>query len=415
MKGCLLVLATVMSAMLAKAAVDDIEVRQNWPWSKEVEISFSLTEKTDVAITATWDGLAQPIDIGDVIAPSTSDLLPGRYVFKWTPPANTTLTNFRVNVTPISFADRKYMIINLRTGEDEFRAEPDNDWNDRSYRTTKMVFTRVPAGTYTLGLTQEQLDTEFPDGSKVAANSPYKRQLTRTVKITHDYYLSTFLVSAGQITSVTNTYDGVGMASIAVSYNDVRGSMAEGIDWPNTGHVVSDRSIIGRMRKRVANLPKGWVIDMSTSAQWEVAARCGTTSLFADESLTASSTEADFVNFINTYGWWGNSVFPEGYTNSSVPVGYKASNPWGLREMVGCRVQLMADWYKTNNSFTQWPSEIMVDPVGEESANNRETRSVGVLLAKVIGDMLPTRIGYSAASSQQYLRLCIYTHPLFAE
>ena len=415
MKGSLLVFATVVSALLAKAEVNDVEVRQNWPWSNEVEIAFSLTEKSDVSITATWDGLERPLDIGEDIAPSTSDLLPGRYVFKWTPPANTTLTNFRVNVEEIGFDARKYLVVNLRTGDCEFRATPDDNWNDNAYRTTKMVFARIPAGTYTLGLTQDQLNTVFPDGSKPVANSPVARQMTRTVKITHDYYLSSFLVSAGQITSATNNYDGKGVASIAVTYNDVRGSTSQGIDWPNTGHRVAVNSVIDGFRRKLTKLPKGWVLDLTTSAQWEVAARCGTTSLFTDESLSGNSTRAELESYIDANGWWNNSVIPTGYNNGTIPVGYKASNPWGVREMVGSRVQMTADWFQKVDSFKQWPTEVMVDPVGVDAANNRESRSVGMLSAKVIGDVLATRISYSAAGSQQYLRLCIYTHSLFGE
>ena len=418
-----MVAVAAVSAM-AETTVSDVTVRQNWPWSGDVDIAFTLGgEKSDVTVSATWDGQSEPVVLDADLNVNLADLLPGKYTVRWTPPANTALPGFRVNVSPVGFDARKYLVVDLKTGAYEFLAEPDDNWNDDVYRKTKMVFARIPAGTYTLGLSDAQLATTFPDGSKPTANSPATRQGLRTVRITHDYYMGSFLVSGGQMAAITNGAS-TSRAVVSASHVALRGARPDA-DWPSRGHTVTPGSIVGRLRDRI-RLPRGWIVDLTSSAQWEVAARCGTTSLFADETLTAESSLEDYTNYLNRVAWWKKRPNPPEDSNSVI-VGSLESNQWGVRDTVGYRMEQVADWFFLVSGFGDWSKRtddfhppvngVFVDPVGPATANNREYRSVGYNNTTSIGTLLATRINYQpeTTSANMSFRFCIYTHSLFGE
>lgn len=432
--------AVAMLSATAETTVSDVTARQNWPWSGDVDIAFTLGgDKSDVSVSATWDGQSEPVVLDADLDVNLADLLPGKYTVRWTPPANTALPGFRVNVTPASFAARKYLVVDLQTGSYEFRAEPDNNWDDDVYRRSKMVFARIPAGTYTLGLTQEQLDASLPDESKAAANTPPSRQLPHNVTITHDYYMGCFLVSQGQCGAVTNG-SSTSLLNTTASVLMLRGERTSGdkINWPTTGHRVSSGSLIGCFRDRV-NLPSGWIVDMPTSAQWEIAARCGTETYFPD--LPDNSNLDAYTSYLKNATWWYTATSPltaNPYYNAkgeavstaaNIPVGSRSSNAWGVRDMLGLRVELVADWYWINsgsgsNVFKGWNAikdynsdtvGVFVDPVGPETANNRESRAQGYAATKTLGSFVPTYMSYTAENNSQdrCFRLCIDTHSLF--
>ena len=420
-----MVAVAAVSAM-AEATVSDVTARQNWPWSGDVDIAFTLGgEKSDVTVSATWDGQSEPVVLDADLSVNLADLLPGKYTVRWTPPANTALSGFRVNVSPVGFDARKYLIVDLQTGAYEFLAEPDANWDDNAYRTTKMIFARIPAGTYTLGLSDAQLATVFPDGSKPDANTPSARQGLRTVRITHDYYMGSFLVSNGQMASITNGPNVSGKGVAAASHVALRGA-APDANWPSRGHTVTAGSIVGRLRNRI-RLPHGWVVDMTSSAQWEVAARCGTTSLFEDETLTAESTLDEYKSYLQRVAWWKGMTDPPG-SIYNVSVGSRESNRWGVRDTVGYRMEQVADWYFKEGDFGSWAkqmaneyhpveNDVFIDPVGPSTANNREYRSIGYGNTTLIGTLLATRIRYKSAADggDMSFRFCIYTHSLFGE
>ena len=418
--------AVAAASAMAETTVSDVTVRQNWPWSGDVDIAFTLGgEKSDVTVSATWDGQSEPVVLDADLSVNLADLLPGKYTVRWTPPANTALPGFRVNVSPVGFDARKYLVADLKTGAYEFLAEPDANWDDNAYRTTKMIFARIPAGTYTLGLSDDQLKTVFPDNSKPTPNTPATRQGLRTVRITHDYYMGSFLVSNGQMASITNGPNTSGKGVAAASHVMLRGA-APNANWPSLGHTVTADSIVGQLRNRI-RLPHGWIADLTSSAQWEVAARCGTTSLFADETLTADSSLEDYTNYLNRVAWW-QGMPGKPISIYTVPVGSLESNQWGVRDTVGYRMEQVADWYFKEGDFGSWAkqmaneyhpveNDVFIDPVGPITANNREYRSVGFGNTTTIGTMLATRINYKSVttSSDMSFRFCIYTHSLFGE
>jgi formylglycine-generating enzyme required for sulfatase activity len=96
-------------------------------------------------------------------------------------------------------------------------------------------------------------------------------------------------------------------------------------------------------------LPDGWEWRLPTEAEWECAARAGTTGPRHGE-LDAIAWHA------------GNSG------GQSHPVKQKAANAWGLHDMMGNVWEWCSDWYGT------YPTGIVTDPAGQSWVSDRLCR-----------------------------------------
>jgi len=122
---------------------------------------------------------------------------------------------------------------------------------------------------------------------------------------------------------------------------------------------------------------------LPTEAEWEYAARAGTTTalyngpleLLGDRNGPALDPIAwyggnscvDYAGGMNCFGWLGTQ-----YSCSSCgphPVGRKQPNAWGLYDMLGNVWQWCQDWYNAN-----YPSGSVTDPTGPTSGLNRVFR-----------------------------------------
>ena len=140
----------------AESVISDVVVNQRWPWSEKVDVDFVLSgEASDVEVTARWDAHPAPYRLGTLFSAA-----PGHSRLTWDPSkspfAGQTLTGFTVAVSNAAASAHTYLIVDLVNGGYEFLPDvPAGGWT-AEHKSSKMVFRRILAGTYTLG---EPLET----------------------------------------------------------------------------------------------------------------------------------------------------------------------------------------------------------------------------------------------------------------
>ncbi len=152
----------------------------------------------------------------------------------------------------------------------------------------------------------------IPDGSFImGSNEATDEKPSHKVVITKPFYMGIYPVTQAQYKVIT-----------VRNPSDFKGDSnpVEQVSWDEANDFCKELSLI-----------TGKSIKLPTEAQWEYAARAGTTTKYSF---------ADSESSLDLYGWVkGNSE------NRTHPVGQKRSNPWGLYDMNGNVWEWCYDWY----------------------------------------------------------------------
>lgn len=397
---CLLSVLTLLSGK-AVTTVSDVIVNQRWPWSEKVDVDFTLTgEKADVDVTATWDGQASPVLIGTAF-----EAAPGLNRVTWDPTATPwsgrTLTGFSVTLTPASAAAHAYLVIDLQDGGVSYRAASDGadgKWSD-ACKTTKMVFRRIPAGTYTNGIDSAAL-TKMNGGSTPSFAGAVRE---REVTFTSDCYVGVFQMTGGQYNRIMEEtkYSGGDLFTPAqVSYDALRGSTAEGVDWPATKYAVASNSVVAKLRAKVG---ENLMVDLCEDEQWEVAARAGVRTYWTNGGVIDEDVGV-WTNYVNDIAIWKR--------NSTMGVGCKEPNPWGLYDTVGN----LREWTLDKTSVVSGgtvDTTPRTDPVGPDTGAYRVYRGWIMQVNPPLCYMVPANRNDAPPDTPRVsVRFCIHLNPL---
>ena len=381
------------SAALADSLVTNVVVRQRWPWSAKVDIDYLYTGTavTSVVFRATWRGQDEPVDLVPLAETGTFlGVTQGQHTFTWDPVAagygEASLKDFAVSVEP-GADPRTYLIVDLVNGGYSFRAEPPaGGWSDDQKRN-KMVFRRIPAGTYTLGA--ELADMRAVWGSLAAYYEAMLASGTprREVTLTSDFYLAVFPITGRQSSAILGTNDSNAMSPVYQHTDSrrIRGAqLADGetaVDWPTTGYKVASDSYVGRMRAISARKGQpALLVDLPTEAQWEVAVRAGGDTIF-ENGGTTNDTLAALQPILDKIAWVQATT---GSSPWNYDVGLKAPTKWGIYD-THVRSELTLDWANDHGLYGTGAAPNLtglaggVDPIGAVSSAKgyRVTRGFG--------------------------------------
>lgn len=245
-------------------------------------------------------------------------------------------------VTNLTETSDSYLVVDLSGGTNAasypvsyLSAVPSGGWTDE-YKTTKMVFRRIPAGTFTMGSPTDELGH---------LNNEPQHQVT----LTQPFYVGVFEVTQKQWELVMGDWPSY---FINASYRDfrpvelvshymIRGTSA-GAAYPANSNV-DDDSFMGRLRACT-----GKAFDLPTESQWEYAGRAGTTTALnsgknltdLDQCPNMSEVGRYWFNGPDTYGS-EQSVDTSGGT---AKVGTYLPNAWGLYDIHGNVQEWCLDW-----------------------------------------------------------------------
>lgn len=394
-------LALVSALAVQAAKIEQVIVRQQWPWSTDVKVEYRLSDVTtpvNISVRA-FNGetelpLPEQAIAGDLYGIVEDGV--GQFVIDPVAAfgnAKIALADFRVKLAlsdgdADSLNEVLYRVYNLVSGTrtditrkellnrkygscersyttfGEGFATPLEDvlvWtgvtNDLAYMTTNLVLRKIPATSQVW---------RVGDSDSVESLPP------KFVKLTEDYFIGVFPLTAEQHRLITGgametaLTEAMALPKDSLSVNVMRGTRTptgsgknlllgmktqEPIFWPTNSYVhdVGGNTVLASLRKKF-----DIDFDLPSEAQWEVACRAGSTTPLYDGKPNGTGVEA--------LGWIS--------TNSGKAlqrVGLKAPNAWGLYDLYGNVFELtscLAGWDEDQANAGETEAAPLVDPLG---------------------------------------------------
>ena len=374
MKSAMLATFLAPVALFADPSVERVIVRQQWPWSTDVKVEYSLSgvgaaHPVDISVRAFNDGVELPsanldaaitgerygvtnavgsITIDPVAAFGTSQVALGNFTVQLTLSASAANSGevlykiYDLEANPVTCTDvTRADLLNGKYGtcETNYSALAENFatalddmliWtgvtNKLAYKTTKLVMRKIPAknksfymGSYSPG---------SPDPvSDYTQNAADKFYLEMT--LTNDYWMGVFELTIKQYDLIANTSiatdENAAYPSCTVdTYSGIRGTPANWANWPEDIYAVSSGSFIQKCRDKIP----GVKFDLPTEAQWEYACRAGSAYQYYVGYRTSGQAKCKAaVQMIASCS--------ENSNHGRVAVGSYLPNAFGLYDMLG--------------------------------------------------------------------------------
>ncbi|MCI0747397.1 MAG: formylglycine-generating enzyme family protein [Verrucomicrobia subdivision 3 bacterium] len=189
---------------------------------------------------------------------------------------------------------------------------------------TNMVF--IPPNTFTMGSPTDELHRQPNEGPQTI------------VTLTRGFWIGTHEVTQGEYLSVTGTNPSEFPGDLSRPVSSV--------SWPDATNYCW---LLTRWELAAGRIPAGSEYRLPTEAEWECAARAGTTTRFS------FGDDPDYAS-LPDYAW---QSFDGGLTVH--PVGQKLPNPRGLYDMTGNVFEWCQDW------LGPLPGGAVTDPQGPPS------------------------------------------------
>ncbi|MBR2839573.1 MAG: formylglycine-generating enzyme family protein [Kiritimatiellae bacterium] len=324
--------ATIAGATIAASAATTITVDsvvQRWPWNNKVDITYTIVGGQDLAsgnyqkivFTTVINGVTYTIDgVKDVGASANA----GTHTVTWTLPPGVRSTSCAMSAAAYA-ADAPsgddYMIIDLTKTFDNVTYEgllatqdaSNERYNTATYKTDKLVLRKIPAGgPYPTG------DNAFSSGNDADSSTTWTTD--------RDCYIGVFPVTQYQYKKLYGSNPSSKTSTISgnttdhrpveqVSWDDLRLSTTASTS-PIPAVASNSGTFFQRLNYITGNL---YGFDLPTEVMFEIAERAGATTAY----------------------YWGNAmdtsyvVCSDNSGNSTVAVGSRLPNAWGLYDTAG--------------------------------------------------------------------------------
>ena len=403
MKTTMVLAGLVATASLNAAVIEQVIVRQQWPWSTDVKVEYKVTGVTspvNIAVRAfNGDMELNSANLESSISGKrygiTEDGV-GSFVIdpvKAFGTAKVALANFKVKLSLTAAAENIgeviYKVFDLTTGacQDITRADfynglvEDGDFvtdytslhtrflapssamigdiliwtgvtNNVKYKTTHLVMRKIPAANkvWTMGA----LPTESGYQSSTETN--------HLVKLTQNYYMGVFEMTQKQY-------------MLLVGNNPSSGTSAEDADIRAANNVQYGRESANNNNtaweavKKIRAKTENNSFILPTEAQWEFACRAGSaTGLYSGRNVSSGGLWSGNDGDVTILAWFSGNA-----ASAVHAVGAKLPNAFGLYDTLGNVLEWTRDAYTSDAGYVatfgaSWqPGDIVVDPVNTSS------------------------------------------------
>jgi len=189
---------------------------------------------------------------------------------------------------------------------------------------SNMVF--IPAGTFTMGTPVTEVNRQPDEGPQT------------TVKVSRGFWMGKYEVTQREYLAV--------IGSNPSGFPGDLDRPVEGVSWLDATNYCAR---LTQQELAAGRIPPGSRYRLPTEAEWEYAARGGTSTRFS------YGDDPNFTSLTNYAWYWANSA------NMTHRVGQKTPNPLGLHDMQGNVWEWCQDWYGP------YPGGSVTDPQGPAS------------------------------------------------